>query len=242
MKQPLLFCAVAALIAGTSCSEQGTFDAGTPVRLRIAGVGTGSRAAANYAADDYFGLPGLGEASVTVKSRTTTYAYADNMLAGATEDDVLYFPVDGSALPAVGVSWPAEAARQAQGAAVAKDQRTKEAFLAADWLSAGLKGVAPAQTIALTLEHERPKITFALVGALSGSKITSLSVAGYDAYCDADVQIRDAQLMVLPGSNDIAPEAIGTVTIGGEERPRNFIVKTMPALTAGENHTVGINF
>lgn len=242
MKRILLACAVAALIAGTSCSEQEPFEAGTPVRLRIAGVGTGSRGAANYAANDYFGLPGLGEASVTVKARTATYVYADNALSGATEDDVLYFPVDGSALPAVKVSWPAEAARQAQGAAVAKDQRTKEAFLAADWLSAELKGVAPAQTVALTLGHERPKITFTLVGALSGSKITSLSVAGYDAYCDAGTQTRDAQLMVQPGSSDIAPETIGTLAIEGEQRPRNFIVKTMPALTAGENHTVGINF
>lgn len=242
MKQPLLFFAVAALIAGTSCSEQEPFDAGTPVRLRIAGVGTGSRTAANYAADDYFGLPGLDKASVTVKARTATYTYADNMLAGATEDDVLYFPVDGGTLASVKVCWPEEGVRLAQGGAVAKDQRTKEAFLAADLLSAELKGVAPAQTVALTLEHERPKITFTLVGALSGSKITSLSIAGYDAYCDADAQIRDAQLMMLPGSGDIAPEAIGTVTIGGEERPRNFIVKTMPALTAGENHTVEINF
>ena len=33
-----------------------------------------------------------------------------------------------------------------------------------------------------------------------------------------------------------------TVTIGGQERPRNFVVKTMPALKAGENHTIEINF
>ena len=32
------------------------------------------------------------------------------------------------------------------------------------------------------------------------------------------------------------------VTIGGQERPRNFVVKTMPALKAGENHTIEINF
>ena len=36
--------------------------------------------------------------------------------------------------------------------------------------------------------------------------------------------------------------ASGTVTIGGQERPRNFVVKTMPALKAGENHTIEINF
>lgn len=240
MKQLLLFCAVAALLAGTSCSEQQTLDTGTPVRLRIAGIGTGSRAAANYAADDYFGIPGLGEASVTVKARTATYAYADNTLAGATQDDVLYFPVDGNALSTVRVSWPAEAARQAQGGTVAKDQQTKEAFLAADWLSAELKDVAPAQAVPLTLGHERPKLTFTLVGTMSGSKITSLCVAGYDAYCDT--QTGDAQLIMLPGDTEIAPETIGTVTIGGQERPRNFVIKTMPALTAGQNHTIEINF
>ena len=41
---------------------------------------------------------------------------------------------------------------------------------------------------------------------------------------------------------DTQIEAIGTVTIGGQERPRNFVVKTMPALKAGENHTIEINF
>ena len=240
MKRLLLFCAVAALLAGTSCSEQETLDTGTPVRLRIAGIGAESRAATHYAADDYFGIPGLGEASVTVKARTATYAYADNALAGATQDDVLYFPVDGSTLSAVRVSWPTEAVRQAQGETLAKDQQTKEVFLAADWLSAELKNVAPAQAIPLTLEHERPKLTFTLVGTMSGSKITSLSIAGYDAYCDT--QTGNGELIMLPGNTEIGPEAIGTVTIGGQDRPRNFVIKTMPTLTAGQNHTIEIDF
>ena len=103
-----------------------------------------------------------------------------------------------------------------------------------------LKEVAPAQAVALTLGHERPKLTFTLAGTMSGSRITALSVAGYDAYCDP--QTGDAQLIMLPGNTEIALEAIGTVTIGGQERPRNFVVKTMPALKAGENHTIEINF
>lgn len=143
MKQSLLICAAAALLAGSSCSEQEPFDAAMPVRLSVAGISPGSRAAANYAADDYFGLRGMAGASVSVKARTTTYIYADGTLAGATPDDVLYFPVDGSALASVKVYWPEEAVRQAQGGAIAKDQREKEAFLAADWLSAELKEVAP---------------------------------------------------------------------------------------------------
>ena len=143
-------------------------------------------------------------------------------------------------LASVKVYWPEEAVRQAQGGAIAKDQREKEAFLAADWLSAELKEVAPAQAVALTLGHERPKLTFTLAGTMSGSRITALSVAGYDAYCDP--QTGDAQLIMLPGNTEIALEAIGTVTIGGQERPRNFVVKTMPALKAGENHTIEINF
>ena len=250
MKQSLLICAAAALLAGSSCSEQEPFDAAMPVRLSVAGISPGSRAAANYAADDYFGLRGMAGASVSVKARTTTYIYADGTLAGATyhdesilpveQDDVLYFPVDGSALASVKVYWPEEAVRQAQGGAIAKDQREKEAFLAADWLSAELKEVAPAQAVALTLGHERPKLTFTLAGTMSGSRITALSVAGYDAYCDP--QTGDAQLIMLPGNTEIALEAIGTVTIGGQERPRNFVVKTMPALKAGENHTIEINF
>ena len=223
MKQSLLICAAAALLAGSSCSEQEPFDAAMPVRLSVAGISPGSRAAANYAADDYFGLRGMAGASVSVKARTTTYIYADGTLAGATPDDVLYFPVDGSALASVKVY-----------------QREKEAFLAADWLSAELKEVAPAQAVALTLGHERPKLTFTLAGTMSDSRITALSVAGYDAYCDP--QTGDAQLIMLPGNTEIAPEAIGTVTIGGQERPRNFVVKTMPALKAGENHTIEINF
>ena len=238
MKQSLLICAAAALLAGSSCSEQEPFDAAMPVRLSVAGISPGSRAAANYAADDYFGLRGMAGASVSVKARTTTYIYADGTLAGATPDDVLYFPVDGSALASVKVYWPEEAVRQAQGGAIAKDQREKEAFLAADWLSAELKEVAPAQAVALTLGHERPKLTFTLAGTMSGSRITALSVAGYDAYCDP--QTGDAQLIMLPGNTEIALEAIGTVTIGGQERPRNFVVKTMPALKAGENHTIEI--
>ena len=151
MKQSLLICAAAALLAGSSCSEQEPFDAAMPVRLSVAGISPGSRAAANYAADDYFGLRGMAGASVSVKARTTTYIYADGTLAGATPDDVLYFPVDGSALASVKVYWPEEAVRQAQGGAIAKDQREKEAFLAADWLSAELKEVAPAQAVALPL-------------------------------------------------------------------------------------------
>lgn len=233
MKQSLLICAAAALLAGSSCSEQEPFDAAMPVRLSVAGISPGSRAAANYAADDYFGLRGMAGASVSVKARTTTYIYADGTLAGATPDDVLYFPVDGSALASVKVYWPEEAVRQAQGGAIAKDQREKEAFLAADWLSAELKEVAPAS-------GRRPKLTFTLAGTMSGSRITALSVAGYDAYCDP--QTGDAQLIMLPGNTEIALEAIGTVTIGGQERPRNFVVKTMPALKAGENHTIEINF
>ena len=129
MKQSLLICAAAALLAGSSCSEQEPFDAAMPVRLSVAGISPGSRAAANYAADDYFGLRGMAGASVSVKARTTTYIYADGTLAGATPDDVLYFPVDGSALASVKVYWPEEAVRQAQGGAIAKDQREKEAFL-----------------------------------------------------------------------------------------------------------------
>ena len=210
MKQSLLICAAAALLAGSSCSEQEPFDAAMPVRLSVAGISPGSRAAANYAADDYFGLRGMAGASVSVKARTTTYIYADGTLAGATPDDVLYFPVDGSALASVKVYWPEEAVRQAQGGAIAKDQREKEAFLAADWLSAELKEVAPAQAVALTLGHERPKLTFTLAGTMSGSRITALSVAGYDAYCDP--QTGDAQLIMLPGNTEIALEAIGTVT------------------------------
>ena len=115
MKQSLLICAAAALLAGSSCSEQEPFNAAMPVRLSIAGISPGSRAAANYSADDYFGLRGMAGASVSVKARTTTYIYADGTLAGATPDDVLYFPVDGSALSSVKVYWPEEAVRQAQG-------------------------------------------------------------------------------------------------------------------------------
>ena len=118
MKQSLLICAAAALLAGSSCSEQEPFDAAMPVRLSVAGISPGSRAAANYAADDYFGLRGMAGASVSVKARTTTYIYADGTLAGATPDDVLYFPVDGSALASVKVYWPEEAVRQAQGGAI----------------------------------------------------------------------------------------------------------------------------
>lgn len=227
-------------MAGTSCSEREPSDAATPLRISVAGVASASRAAANYAADDYFGLPGADKASISVRNRTATYTYEGGTLTAATGEDMLYFPVDGSPLPAIRVYWPDEAARQAQGGAVAKDQRTKEAFLTADWLSAELKEVAPAQSIAVTLGHERPKITFTLTGAMSGGRIASLSVAGYDARCDA--QTGDAQLIVLPGSTDIAPEAVGTVTVDGEPKPRNFVIKTMPPLTAGENHTIAINF
>ena len=62
MKQSLLICAAAALLAGSSCSEQEPFDAAMPVRLSVAGISPGSRAAANYAADDYFGQYTLTEA------------------------------------------------------------------------------------------------------------------------------------------------------------------------------------
>lgn len=240
MKQSLLICAAAALLAGSSCSEQEPFDAAMPVRLSVAGISPGSRAAANYAADDYFGLRGMAGASVSVKARTTTYIYADGTLAGATPDDVLYFPVDGSALVlrqgilAGGGRTPGTGRRHRQRpAGEGSVPRRGLAFGRAE-------GGRPAQAVALTLGHERPKLTFTLAGTMSGSRITALSVAGYDAYCDP--QTGDAQLIMLPGNTEIAPEAIGTVTIGGQERPRNFVVKTMPALKAGENHTIEINF
>lgn len=241
MKHLFLIGAVAALLSGASCSKQESPDTPTPVRFRIAAIAAASRAAADYPAADYFTLPGLEQATVAVKTLTATYVYADNTLAGATEEDILHFPVDGSALPSVKVRWPDDAARQASGQAPAKDQRSKEVFLAADWLSAELKDVAPAQTIALTLMHERPKVTFTLVGAMAGRKITALSVGGYEAYCDADTRIKDAQLMMPADNGDIAPEAIGALTLEGETSPRSFVIKTMPALIAGQNHTIEIN-
>jgi len=240
MKQSLLICAAAALLAGSSCSEQEPFDAAMPVRLSVAGISPGSRAAANYAADDYFGLRGMAGASVSVKARTTTYIYADGTLAGATPDDVLYFPVDGSALASVKVYWPDRTSTPPPAPSppvCTTPASTPGTCRRRMWPA--LPG-APAQAVALTLGHERPKLTFTLAGTMSDSRITALSVAGYDAYCDP--QTGDAQLIMLPGNTEIAPEAIGTVTIGGQERPRNFVVKTMPALKAGENHTIEINF
>ena len=52
--------------------------------------------------------------------------------------------------------------------------------------------------------------------------------------------VETAQREILAIVKRMADE--GTVTIGGQERPRNFVVKTMPALKAGENHTIEINF
>lgn len=148
MKQSLLICAAAALLAGSSCSEQ------EPLRRRDARPAQrrrhqpGKPGGGELRGGRLLRPSGNGGASVSVKARTTTYIYADGTLAGATPDDVLYFPVDGSALASVKVYWPEEAVRQAQGGAITKDQREKEAFLAADWLSAELKEVAPAQAVA----------------------------------------------------------------------------------------------
>ena len=229
MKQSLLICAAAALLAGSSCSEQEPSTPRCPSGS-ASQASAGSRAAATTRRTTT-SASGNGRGLGKRKGPDNDLYLCGRDIGGRHPGDVLYFPVDGSALASVKVYWPEEAVRQAQGGAIAKDQREKEAFLAADWLSAELKEVAPAQAVALTLGHERPKLTFTLAGTMSGSRITALSVAGYDAYCDP--QTGDAQLIMLPGNTEIALEAIGTVTIGGQERPRNFVVKTIAGPQSG---------
>ncbi len=241
MKQIFLICATAALLAATSCSKQDGSQTDRAVRFRIVGIGEQSKAATNYVATDYFTLSNLGKASVELKSKTTTYVYANDILQGETPEDCHYFPVDNSALASIKVRWPDDAARSTQGTSIAKDQSSKEVFLAADWLSATLQNVTPAQTIALTLSHERAKVTFTLVGANADKKITALSIGGYTAFCDEEASVKDAQLILTPGSTDIKANAIGALSLEGESTQHSFVISTMPTLVAGENHTIEIN-
>lgn len=238
MKQLFLICLSAALLTVASCAKEELSPTDLALRFRI----EGTRAAVNYPASDYFGVAGLGNATVVVKATTVCYTYDNGELAGLTDADCIYFPVDGQSLSSVKVRWPEDAIRTTQGAAVVKDQSIQATFLATDWLSAELKNLAPTQTIALTLEHERPKLTFTLTGAMAGKKLISLTIAGYKAYCDDDMQVKSAQLILLPGNADITTNTIGTLGIDGESAPRNFIIQTTPTLVAGQNHTIQINF
>lgn len=165
--------------------------------------------AVNYPLADYFSL-GAGFDRLDVSAAAAapvTYAYAAGALSPVS--DPLRFPVDGSPMD-VDIVWPQASLRTAS----VKDQTTKTAFLAADVLTFGKDNLQPTGTVLVTLRHAHPKITFVLGGANTGRKITALSIAGWQAYCDPAAGVKCAQLMVTAGDAAAFDAAVSTGSMG----------------------------
>ncbi len=229
---------IPALTAMAACSKSEPQQAGEQALvIRVEGI---TKAAQNYAPADYFGLADaeLDFSLASVKctgdnyNRAADYVYDAGTLKAASSATMLYYPVGPIR---VEVLWPSTAVRTAIGAAVPTDQTEKVDFLSADWLSATLTNVSAQASLAVTLSHQRSKVSFATA---SGDKITALTYKGFDAYCDADGSIKEAQLILDATAQatllNTTDKGWAMVNGGVVE----FTLSTAPALAAGSNNTI----
>ncbi|MDR2130232.1 MAG: hypothetical protein LBP56_03540 [Odoribacteraceae bacterium] len=203
-----------------------------------------TRATVNYAAVDYFAAEGYADATVEVKSFTGTfranYRYATGTLSPLA--DTLWFPYDGLPLDTLTVWWPALEKRTP----LPVDQSDRAIFLSADWLKVLLTNVPHAVNVPIALQHERSKFTFTLAGALAGTKIRSLMLGRYTAYCDPSPAINDAQLIF---DHEHATDIFATGLVGdftyeesGTSKWGVFSLKNLPSLQpVGTNYTIEID-
>lgn len=242
---------MAAALALWACSKEAAAPqgAGAPVvfELAVDGFTRGgdpSRAndltTVNYPVSDYFGLgAGFDRIDITDGTFTATYVYSAGALT--TSDAPLRFPIDGAALT-FSTAWP----RVGANIPSAMDQTTKAAFLANDPLTWTRKVVTTASSVVIVFSHVNPKVTFVVGGAAAGSKITSLEIAGYQAFC-GDASATCAQLMIPAASKAdfqtaAAKGATVTATIYGVGT-KNFVLDQAIVLPASvnSNYTITLN-
>lgn len=205
--------------------------------------GVETRAAMNYAADDYFTTPGFGQAEVFVGMTSAVYDYdaSAKTLRAAGAYTPYYFPTDGSGLT-FKASWPTETQRSAIDAAFPTDQSTREAFLTADYLSVTTKAYASAK-VPVRFQHEHSKAAFTFEGTtLYGKRIEKLVFNGYTAYCDPACD--DAQLIFKPLSGQYIFQAgkSGALKIEGDDALYTFTLgNAVIGFDAGSHHTIKLN-
>lgn len=233
------------LMLANACSKDGSQPApGKGQELILAPSMGHGRAAVNYSADRYFGLAGYGEADVTVGVQTVAYTYNSsfNELSATGSNEPFRFPTDGSPLR-FRVQWPTAEKREAFST-LPKDQSTPEAFFASDFLSVDMKAYQSAKVM-INFEHEHCKASFTLEGtSFYGKKIEKLVFNGYTAYCDADMGIKDAQLIFKPlsGQYIFTPSSSGALKISGDEAMYNFTLEGyVTGFEPGSHHTLKLN-
>lgn len=197
----------AVLLAACSQNGQDGTEPQTP-SLKVA-VGafageTATRAAVNYATADYFTgwSGGFENLDVTFNGTTRQHTYDNGVLTSTTT--AFEFPAGGSAVD-VEVLWPAAAQRLDISSPDRKDQSTREAFLAEDWLIADMKGVMPTYSVSVFMKHQRAKVGFVWEGAT----VEELTLSDFKAYCH-DGKI---ELMIDPAADAalFATGAQGTI-------------------------------
>lgn len=228
----ILFC----FMCMFSCTHEDSFlRERHPLVLQLAGT-----KAASYDSGQYFSIDGMSDASVETLSEKVIYTYADGRLSAKSDDDMVFFPVDGSSLPYLKISWPESGIRESMPE-VPYDQSEKEVFLKADWLSAELTEVAMESTVPVILEHERALVSFYLTGQFDGRKIVSLYVGDFNAFCDVDPEIVQAQLILNPDEGSIMPGSVGALYMDGDDSPYNFTIESFPGLEPGKENIIRIN-
>lgn len=231
-----LFCGLAA--AGCTSGKYTGPGEGRPVVFSVSvdGARTGSGVAPNYTADDYFGIAGRGNASVSAGSDKALYEYSAGTLYAASDDDVLRFPVDGSAV-GISVSWPDGDVRENMLLADAlSDQGTFDKFMSADWLSATYDNVRPAERVPVVLRHERSLLVFSVK---QGYVLESLSFGTYTAWCNPETGM--AYVTIDPV--DDAGALSGSCTAAGQAGGFTFRLPSgLAGLEPGSCHPVILNF
>lgn len=237
------FAAVAALMA-VSCSQEPVGVAKTETRreVRVAlSLGDTRAIGHQYRLDEYLGM-GNGAEEVTLISGDAEYAYVSdgNGMLNGKDGNVLCFPADGGPLYGIEIYWPAGATEPANAA---EDQSDRVTFMKEDRLQGAVTDIQPSAWIPVRLHHARARITFTLTGEFAGKRIEELTVGGYKAYCDPE--LNDAQLILDPVKDLEAIRANTRCIVGieGVAEPVEYFI-TMDlnnrALAPGRNLTINL--
>lgn len=227
--------------AGLSCTRNNTDFLNEDARALILDL-SGTRAAAvNYDVTDYFSLEDLAAATVNVKYGTKeyedSYIYSAGKLLPYTEVRTLWFPYEGN-IDKLTVYWPELEKRSS----LSKDQRSRSIFLSTDWLKCEMSNVKQSPSVAISMDHERAKISFTLGGNLEGEKILYLKIGDYMAYIDPSDAVIDAQLILdAEHLGDVSVGTIGEVAAAGYKYI--FKLTEVPAFESGlnKNYSISIN-
>lgn len=231
MKNIIIQAAAVVLLMGSCSTPERTAPGGMEAVFRVTEASfEGTRAAQNYDMDDYFGL-GAGYDKVTVEYGGIPHNYAydaeEGLFYGTSDTDVIRFPQDGTS-PVTGLvmRWPAN--DMAGGSTTARDQSTREKFLAADRLEGRADNVMPTTIISITMRHARSKITFTAGGIHEGKRIEQLEAGGFKAFCDP--ALPDAQLIYdqTADAGTLKLYTQGSVKLEGVEEALRFMLSQSP--------------